>query len=324
MHVRNPIIHAAAVLMAAALLLPIAACGGGTSDTDIDWSINALIDPDAGIEPVLVTSRVGVGETRLAFALFDNDRNLIDGAETPRLRLFTIDDEDRGTLVTEADLHIAQLVGEGTPHAHADGSDHLHEGPTTTVYAATAQLTQPGWWGAELRFDLDGRARTLRYRFSVAAGTPEPAIGAPAPPSRQLLLADVEDIALVDTSTTPNPALHQLTVADAVATGRPTVIAFATPLFCQTRFCGPVVEQVVSPVWDRYGSEVNVLHIEPYDVTRARTGELVPVPSMLEWHLQTEPWIFVLDREGRVLAKFEGIMSLEEVSAAVDRALADR
>ena len=297
--------------------LLLSACGGGASD---DWSINAIADPNAEIEPVLVTSRVGVGESRLAFALFDRERNLIDGATDGELHLYSIDG-DAGTLEGEHELRAARLTGEGTPHAHADGDTHLHEGPTTTGYASTVQLTRPGWWGAELRFRLDGRDLQLRYRFSIAESTDEPAVGEPVPPSRQLLLSDVDDIALVDTSVAPVPELHELTIAEAIASGRPSVIAFATPLFCQTRFCGPVVEQIVVPVWERYNDRVNVLQVEPYEVPAARGGTLVPVEAMLEWRLQTEPWVFVLNADGLVVAKFEGIMGLDEVVEAVERAL---
>jgi peroxiredoxin len=42
-----------------------------------------------------------------------------------------------------------------------------------------------------------------------------------------------------------------------------------------------------------------------------------PVPATREWQLRSEPWVFVIDRQGRIAAKFEGIMALEEVEAAL-------
>jgi hypothetical protein len=126
---------------------------------------------------------------------------------------------------------------------------------------------------------------------------------------------------MIDSSTPPRPELHQLTVAEAIANGRPSVVAFATPAFCQTRFCGPVVDAVVMPLYERYGDRVNFLHIEPYQLEEARKGRLVVIPEMQEWGLPSEPWIFVLDATGHVIAKFEGIMSKEEVEPALQRAL---
>lgn len=299
----------------------IVACGGG--DDDPGWSARAIAESsNPAVQPILVNSGVGMGEARLAFGLFDRDRELLNEVTEPLVRLYTLDGEE-GTFVAEYPLSPSRLEGAGTPHEHADGEQHLHEGPVTTVFAATAALSQAEWWGAELSFGVNGeRLEGLRLRFFVQERTPEPAVGDLVPPSRQLTVADVEDIALVDSAATPNAALHDTTVADALASGRPSVVAFATPLFCQTRFCGPVVEQVVTPVWERYGDRVNVIAIEPYDIPQARAGQLVAVEAMQEWGLQTEPWVFVVDGSGRVVAKFEGIMGVDEVSAAVERALA--
>jgi hypothetical protein len=112
--------------------------------------------------------------------------------------------------------------------------------------------------------------------------------------------------------------MHDLTVAAALDAGRPMLVVFGTPAFCQTRFCGPVIDRIARPLLERYGSEAAFIHIEPFDLAEARdAGRLVVLPVMAEWGLTTEPWIFIVDRDGRVSAKFEGIMSLAEVEAAL-------
>jgi hypothetical protein len=137
------------------------------------------------------------------------------------------------------------------------------------------------------------------------------------------VLDDDLDIAVLDTTNPPNPELHDVTVAEALQGDRPLVVAFATPAFCLTRFCGPVVERVVVPIWENYGDRVEVIHIEPYDIPTARDGRLEPIPAMAEWGLETEPWVFVVDADGNVAAKFEGIMDYDEVAEAIDRVLAE-
>jgi peroxiredoxin len=42
---------------------------------------------------------------------------------------------------------------------------------------------------------------------------------------------------------------------------------------------------------------------------------------MREWGLQSEPWTFVVGADGRVKDKFEGSVSVTELSAAVRRLL---
>ena len=38
-----------------------------------------------------------------------------------------------------------------------------------------------------------------------------------------------------------------------------------------------------------------------------------------QWRLPTEPWTFVIDRDGIVVERFEGAFSAEELAAAVRR-----
>jgi len=40
-----------------------------------------------------------------------------------------------------------------------------------------------------------------------------------------------------------------------------------------------------------------------------------------EWQLQTEPWTFIVDAEGRIAARFEGVASAEELRDAIQQTL---
>ena len=300
-------------IAATALALLIAACGSGDS-----WSVRAVADSvaDSPVAVVLPGSPPAAGPHRLAFAFFDREGALISDASA-QLRLYALDGEN-GTLMSEHDLVAVTLPNEGTVHVHGDGSTHIHDGPSTTFFVASADFERPGDWGAELSVSVEGETvEGLRLRFIVMERSSEPMIGDPAPRSAQLTLRDVDGIEQIDSSTPPLPALHELTVAEALDSGRPLVVAFATPAFCQSRFCGPVIDAVMRPLHRRYGEQVEFLHIEPFDIAEARAGRLVVLPVMAEWGLMTEPWVFVIDRSGRVAAKFEGITSLEEVEAAL-------
>lgn len=82
------------------------------------------------------------------------------------------------------------------------------------------------------------------------------------------------------------------------------MIAFATPAFCTSRLCGPTKE-IVDDAYQKYADAVNFVHVEPYDVKRARDGlglELLPFIAN-EWKLQSEPWVFVVDKTGRISAR---------------------
>src|SRR5690606_22282415 len=137
-------------------------------------------------------------------------------------------------------------------------------------YSTQGTFDEPGYWGLVMDIDVGGESYLAQFKFWVLEHTPEPAMGEPAPASEQTVLADVDDIAAVSSAQSPNEQMLDQTVAEAVETGKPVVVAFVTPAFCQTRFCGPVMEAVVEPAWEQYGDRVEFVHIEPYDLAAAR------------------------------------------------------
>ena len=306
-------------LVLTTLALLIAACGGesDSASADSSWSAQAIAaTQDATVIPLFVnSSRLGVGPNRIAFGFFDREGALLSDV-TADVRLFALDG-DAGTFVSERALTRVALE-PGAVHEHDDGTLHDHSGATVALFVANAGFTRSGDWGAEVSVDLDGDRVATRLRFFVQQRTPEPMIGDAIPRSLQRVLADVDAIDAIDSSLPPVPEMHDQTVAAALDVGRPMLVAFATPAFCQSRFCGPVIDRIVRPLLDRYGSEAAFIHIEPFDLAEARdAGRLVVLPVMGEWGLTTEPWVFIVDRDGRVSAKFEGIMSLAEVEAAL-------
>jgi hypothetical protein len=119
---------------------------------------------------------------------------------------------------------------------------------------------------------------------------------------------------MLTTRRPPDLGLLRYSVAGTLAAHRPFVVTFATPKFCTSRTCGPVVD-VVDAVRKRFASSpVRFIHVEVYrgnDPTKGYNR------WMREWGLQSEPWTFVVGADGRVKAKFEGSVSVAELSAAV-------
>lgn len=284
------------------------------------WSPAALAKAKPGVSVVVINSQPVAGPTRLAFGLIGEDGSLLQDA-TGSVRLYKL----RGTEAVAAGEHPLTAVSlrEAPDHAHAANTpaQHGHD-PLATMYIAQITIEEAEW-GAELSVRAGGKEyKELRTRFQVAATSGVPAIGAPAPRTKQMVLRDVRDIAEIDSSIPPRPDLHTTTIAEAIATGKPALIAFATPAFCQTRFCGPVVDAVVAPLAKEYAGRASFIHVEPYQLAEARKGKLIPIKEMAEWGLASEPYLFVLDRGGRVAAQFEGITEHDEVARVLDRLLA--
>jgi hypothetical protein len=94
---------------------------------------------------------------------------------------------------------------------------------------------------------------------------------------------------------------------------KPVVLVFATPQLCQSRICGPVVD-VAMQVQSDFGDKAVFIQQEIYANNRINDGYTSQVSA---YRLPTEPWIFVIDRTGKITSRFEGAVSVSELARAV-------
>jgi hypothetical protein len=273
--------------------------------------------------PVLVSSERTVGRNRLQVALLDRQNEPVLDADVA-LRFYRLAADGNEVPVAEAKAQRV-TVTRSYVHRHPDGTVERHQAGTVGAYVAYVDFPQPGTYQVEVLALRRGRALPpVRLEFQVTEEGVGPKVGQPAPPSRQPVLRDVQDIDDIDSSLPKRPHMHTLRIADALGQGKPVVIAFATPAFCVSRLCGPVMDEVMDPLYDKYRQQAIFVHVEPYDLRAAREGKGLSLSqTMREWDLPSEPWIFVLDSQGRVAAKFEGIVSREEVEQALLGLLTD-
>jgi hypothetical protein len=259
-----------------------------------------------------------VGANRFVLGLIDqSDESQILGADV-HLRFFLLDGSQQA-LKFEADPE-ALLVTKSYTHTHEDGTVETHEAGETGAYVAPVTFDTAGDWGVEVSgTDADGEAlEAVGASFNVLQESQGLDVGDAAPRSVQSVLRDVGEITEIDTSLTPIPEEHDKTIAEAVTSGRPTVIVFATPAFCTSQICGPTKDEV-DALYTAYGEQVNFVHVEPYDLVKARAGEgLEALPWLgAEWGLSSEPWVFIVDSQGVIRAKFDGIVGTQELEAAL-------
>lgn len=187
--------------------------------------------------------------------------------------------------------------------------------PVVGVYVAEPEFETSGVWGAEVTISGQGLDETSKVAFQVSAQSRTPAIGERPPPTDNLTAADAKDLSEISTDKNPDPDFYKKTVAEALEGKEPFVVIFATPEFCQTQVCGPMLDIVKKEAKDF--PDVTFIHIEPYELP-ADPAALKPVEAAVEWDLQTEPWVFVMDDSGRVVSKYEAAMSAEELRADLE------
>ncbi len=185
------------------------------------------------------------------------------------------------------------------------------------IYVVELRIRRPGryWLVAE---PAGAKIQALGI-IDVKRRTDSLAVGARAPASATPTLASVHGTAAkLTTRVPPDRALLRYSIAGSLAAHRPFVVTFATPRYCTSRTCGPVVD-VVNYVRRRLAARgVRFIHVEVYTRNRPALGYN---RWMRQWGLRTEPWTFLVGRDGRIKAKFEGSVSARELEAAVRRLL---
>jgi hypothetical protein len=299
------------VLLAAALLAAAlsSACGGGggtSNEGSVEGSLGDVLSrPGDDVALIPGTSDYAPGDVRVVFLVIDARGKSI---ERPRARVWVARSlDDRPFLRTTA-----RLENVGVP-----GVSEAAAGDVTHVYVAHLQLPHAGKY-VVVAEPIGGRRIQGALDFEVAEEPKAPGVGAKAFPSRTPTIASTDgDFAALTTRTPPDVALLRDSVSDSLADRAPFVLAFATPKFCASRACGPVVD-VVDHVRKRLGpSPVRFIHVEIYEDNQPpETNRWVK-----EWKLPTEPWVFLVGRDGRIKARFEGSVSAAELEAAVRRLL---
>jgi len=250
----------------------------------------------SGLQLILAASRLDVGANRFPIGIVRDDRSVKDAQV--HLRFYNLN-SGNPVLAGETD---APFYG-----------DNLGE---AGVYVARTTFSEAGHWGVEALINQPGYAsETKRVAFEVALQDPVPKVGDPAPPSKNLTLKDVNgDRSKISSSDEDDSILHTISIADALKNGKPTVILFATPKFCTSRTCGPS-HQVILALARNYADRVNFIHVEVYK--DFKTFE--PADAMLEWHLDTEPWLFFVGTDGKIVERYEGGITSKEIVPAFQK-----
>lgn len=266
------------------------------------------------ISVVLTLSEVLVGHHRVPFTLIDIEGSFIPGALVKASFYKLRGENDDFMFSTDVVEH---AITTSKDHLHENGQVHKHT-HTNGYYLAAGKSFEPGLWRADMKVQpTNGRDYIASTFFEVKDQTKVPRVGELIPPSVNPISTDVSKLAEISTADPPVPGMYTHTIATCLARAEPMVIAFSTPAFCRSRMCGPVTA-IVSALYDRWQTHVRFIHIEPFDLATARhDGRLTFTSVAREWHLETEPWIFVIDNNRRVSARFEGIVSAEEFEPAI-------
>jgi hypothetical protein len=189
------------------------------------------------------------------------------------------------------------------------------------VYAVDPiTLPASGYWQANVHGTLrDGTSFDTQAAFAVLDEPSVIGVGDPAPHTHNPVIGDpdVPTVALDSRAAggapIPDPELHEVSIADAIEAGHPALVVFSTPVYCVSRFCGPVTD-LVSDLAATYADRADFIHVEIYREFEA--GEVNPAAK--DWlapdHGELrEPWTFLIGADGHIAASWDTVVTRGEI-----------
>lgn len=185
------------------------------------------------------------------------------------------------------------------------------------VYSTRLEFPRKGSWRVAALVEEDGElGGKLLSGVVVGEFNAIPRVGEEAPLIHTPTAAEVGGDLSQLTTRVPPDSQNKVDYADALGK-EPIVLLFATPQFCQSRVCGPVVDQT-EQAKQEYGNQAAFIHMEIYN--QNDPGDRVR-PQVRAFHLPTEPWLFTIDREGVIRETVEGAFGTELLDQAIEKAI---
>lgn len=294
-----------------ALGLLVAACGSAVAPPAVVSPSPSRATPPPFL-PQVVTSQAVVGKNRFLIGLLDASGMKPIGVPQIALQVAFTDLARSGsppTIPATPARFVWAIQGE------------------RGIYVVDVDFPNAGDWAAAVSATGGGiTAGTVETRFQVHQEGSAIPIGGRAPAAKTPTLADVGgDVKQLSTDPSPDPAFYATSVDTALASHEPFVLVFATPAFCTSAQCGPTLDGVKAVATGEPG--VTFINVEPYRLAFAdgqlqpvldASGQLQVVDSVKAWGIVSEPWVFVVDRDGIVRGSFEGVLSPDELKTAID------
>ena len=276
------------------------------------------------------------GENRYPFGVFERDRTQVPDAEvalyfarvpTPKAGAKS-KSESKGAAAKAEHLALDEpAIGPFPASVESLQTQPAFRAKTTSddpdaasvVYSTQIDFPSDGQWqiaavikeGEELTATLLPSATVGEFKGIPQPGQAAPKIHTPTPED---VGGDLSKI----TTRIPPDTQNKVDYADALGK-EPIVLLFATPQFCQSRVCGPVVD-VAEQAKQEFGDEAAFIHMEIYNDNDPGKGVR---PQVEAFHLPSEPWLFTVNRDGVVSSTVEGAFGSELMDAAVEKVVTE-
>lgn len=189
-------------------------------------------------------------------------------------------------------------------------------GGIQAIYAARVPLSRAGTFAVLALTQTSHGLVGAPGEVAVAASSPIPDVGQRAPDIATDTPSSVGGNMALLTTRQPPDDMHAVSLRQVLGK-RPIALLFSTPQLCVSRVCGPVTDVAVS-LEHEFAGRIVFIHEEVYVDNNPAKGLR---PQMKAFHLETEPWLFTINRSGIIAARLEGAFGVNEFRQALEAAL---
>ena len=187
----------------------------------------------------------------------------------------------------------------------------LESGP---YYSFRVPIETPGIYYLMVEGGPEGGAA---FQVMEPGSVPVPGPGDSMPPFDTPTVDDGRGVDPICTREPEPCPFHDVTLTDALLSGKPVAYLVGTPAFCQTGTCAPALESMID-IQDRFGETFTWVHAEVYTDNTATT----PAPAVDAASLTFEPSLFVIAPDGTVIERLDAIWDQTELVEVLERASA--
>lgn len=187
------------------------------------------------------------------------------------------------------------------------------------IHAADLTFDRAGVWSLLVELGTPQGPLIAGTQITVQAKPLNKAPGDKAIPSQTPTVDDNRGVDPICTRKPPCP-LHEVTLAQALQSGKPVGFIFGTPAFCESRTCGPNLEELLT-VRNQVGGRAIFIHAEVYKDDKEAVAKQIVSPTFKEWGFQSEPWIYLIDKTGTIEARYEGPVVATRIAKDLGRLL---
>jgi hypothetical protein len=181
----------------------------------------------------------------------------------------------------------------------------------------------PGVWEVSLAPEIEGLAQRVTATFVVTESSPIPAPGDRALRTENLTIdskgvpeAAIDSMAVAGEGI-PDPELHRWTIAEAIERGRPALVLFGTPAYCESRVCGPEVEEL-QRFANEYPDRAVYIHVEIWKDFEGQVVNQAAADWLLRKQNMTEPWLYLIGADGVIVDRWGSLFDADEVAAVLE------